>query len=235
MVKVIKFASNAIDKIVSIILVLFLLIGIYILYDNIYIFYDARLEKVIGFKPDNKAQAIALKKDLSEECVAWITIDGSSIDYPIMQADDNMKYLNKDPYGEYSLSGSIFLDFRNNSEFQDQYSLLYGHHMDNEYMFGALDNWFKKDYFDSHLTGELILTSTGKSYDFHIFAIGYAYTTDNVIFNPENHYPLDYITENSTYYNEPIEKDGKILILSTCVGANSTKRIILSGILRERG
>lgn len=42
--------------------------------------------------------------------VAWLTIDDTKIDYPVMQGKDNTEYLNKDPYGDYALAGSIFLD-----------------------------------------------------------------------------------------------------------------------------
>lgn len=55
-----------------------------------------------------------------------------------MQGEDNMEYLNKDPYGDYSLSGSIYMDSRNTSDMSDDYLLLYGHHMENDYMFGSI-------------------------------------------------------------------------------------------------
>ncbi|MBR1845920.1 MAG: class B sortase, partial [Oscillospiraceae bacterium] len=63
-----------------------------------------------------------------------------------MQGETNGKYLNTDPYGEYSLSGSIFLDSRNAGDFSDSYSLVYGHHMADGMMFGALDAFFDEGY-----------------------------------------------------------------------------------------
>lgn len=78
-----------------------------------------------------------------------MTIDDTNIDYPVMQGEDNNEYLNKDPFGNYALSGSIFLDRRNNPEFKDYYSLIYGHHMEHGMMFGAIDEYLNEDYFNS--------------------------------------------------------------------------------------
>lgn len=232
--KIINFTSRAIDKIVSLILILCLLIGVYVIYDNIYVFNDASGNKTIKYRPDNAEQASEVLQELSKDCVAWIKLDDSPVDYPVMQGKDNSKYLSLDPYGNYSLSGSIFLDSRNSKDFSDKYNLLYGHHMANNLMFGALDLWLKRDYFDSHLTGELI-TSSGVSYEIYIFAVGYSDTKDDEIFNPSSgHYPLQYIKEHSTFFNTPISENGKIIVLSTCTQAASTERLILCGILKGR-
>ena len=78
--------------------------------------------------------------------VGWIVVDDTNIDYPVMQGYDNSQYLNLDPYGEYSLSGSIFLDSRNSSDFTDPYSIIYGHHMEYGKMFGAIDDYLDDQY-----------------------------------------------------------------------------------------
>ena len=88
---------------------------------------------------------------------AWLTVDGTKIDYPVVQGETNLEYINQDIYGEFALSGSIFLDSRNDRKFIDSYSLLYGHHMDNGAMFGDVMNYKEKEYFESHKTGTLYL------------------------------------------------------------------------------
>lgn len=52
--------------------------------------------------------------------------------------------------GSYSASGSIFLDTTNNSQFQDNNSILYGHHMRNGSMFASIEYYKKQDYYDEH-------------------------------------------------------------------------------------
>lgn len=55
-----------------------------------------------------------------------------------------MEYINKDVYGEFSLSGSIFLSCMNKKDFSDNYNLVYGHHMANGGMFGDVVSFTEK-------------------------------------------------------------------------------------------
>ena len=66
---------------------------------------------------------------LNKDVVGWITIFDTHISYPVVQGKDNQEYLNKDVFGKFSFSGSIFLDYRNACDFTDSYSIIYGHHM----------------------------------------------------------------------------------------------------------
>ncbi len=229
--KVINKALVIIDDLIDRIMVLFILLifmlGAYFTVDSAFVFYNASTERIISFKPDAGDTAEGLKKSLSEDCIGWITLDDSPIDYPIMQGEDNNTYLNRNAYGEYSLAGSIYLDANNSDDFSDEYSLLYGHHMEGDYMFGSLYKWQDKEYFNKHLNGTV--TAKDKIYTFKAFAFGEADATDPVIFNPAYSYPLRYLRSNADIFYEP---DGdNILILSTCVDAVSNRRHILAGTL----
>ncbi len=152
--KMIVFADKVFDRIVILASLLFFLVCIYAMYDAAMVYYNANDSSVLKYKPDLNNPEIL--REISEDAIAWITVDNTKIDYPVMQGKNNKEYLNKNPFGRYSLSGSIFLDARNKSDFSDRYSLLYGHHMDYGAMFGALDEFKDKEYFDSHRTGQLI-------------------------------------------------------------------------------
>lgn len=102
--------------------------------------------------------------------VAWLCIDGTGIDAPVMQGSDNYEYLNRDPYGNASVSGSIFLDSACAPDFSDAYSLIYGHHMERGLMFGALDAFLDEAYFDSHRTGTLTAVS-GQTWNLTLAAV----------------------------------------------------------------
>lgn len=109
---------------------LVMLIGLWQVYDNYYMFNHTLDKSVLQYKPDPDDPAAAEDSPIAEDMVAWLTIDGTNIDYPVMQGKDNTYYLNTDPFGAYSLSGSIFLDSRCSRDFSDSYSIIYGHHMD---------------------------------------------------------------------------------------------------------
>ncbi len=91
--------------------------------------------------------------------VAWIRIFETHIDYPVMQASDNKWYLNHDHLNREATNGSIFLDCRNDSNFLDSISIVYGHRMNGDLMFSDIAKYDNPDYFREHESGELILRS----------------------------------------------------------------------------
>ena len=162
--------------------------------------------------------------------MAWLTIDGTPIDYPIMQGPDNFYYLNVDPLGNYSLSGSIFLDYRNDG-FNDDYSVVYGHHMEHGLMFGALDMYSNIEYFYTHRTGKII--ADGKEYDLNIFASGMI-NADDVLFTvPQGRdTALEHIRSVSNIFAEP--KGGRIVALTTCTSdPSSSERFVVFTEIRN--
>ena len=158
-----KTMNRAYEKTMLLIFIIALLICIYALYDTWYVFDHANDKSYLKFKPGVEEENGAVSESpITSDMVGWITMDDTNIDYPIMQGEDNTEYLNKDPYGKFSLSGSIFLDSRNNSAFTDEYSLIYGHHMEYGVMFGALDDYLDEDYLQSHRHGQLLVGRDGK-------------------------------------------------------------------------
>ncbi len=234
--KAVIFLDKLFDRIVILASLLFFLICIYAMYDAAMIYYNANDTSVLKYKPDlSNPEVLA---EISKDAIAWITVDGTSIDYPVMQGKDNSEYLNKNPFGKYSLSGSIFLDSRNSGDFSDGYSMLYGHHMEYGAMFGALDEFKSKEYFDSHRTGQLIAVG-GKTYSIRFFAAAMVQATDHVVFNPANTTPDSLVTMLSggdAMFYEPPETDGelKIIALSTCQSADTIDRMVIFGVMEEK-
>lgn len=113
---------------------------------------------------------------------AWVTLDDTRIDYPVLQGKTNLDYINTDVYGNFALAGSIFLDARNDPDFADPYSILYGHHMENSGMFGDLDLYKEHTFFANHQTGTLILPD--RTYDLQIFAYLLVSASEERIFDP---------------------------------------------------
>lgn len=232
--KSVIFAHKSIDRIVAVVSLVLFLICLYAMIDAYMVYTGASDTSILKYKPQlGNAEVLS---ELSEDAVAWLTVDNTKIDYPVMQGKTNEEYLNKDPYGKYSLSGSIFLDSRNNRDFTDDYSLVYGHHMEYGVMFGALDEYTDKEYFDTHKTGTLIVEN-GKSYKISMFASCKAQATESVIFDPDvsrNKTLLDYLKKHALIYNaQEVSENSKIIALSTCQSAENTERMIVFGTLNE--
>ena len=163
---------------------------------------------------------MAINKDVA----GWITIDDTHIDYPVVQGKDDMEYINKDVYGEFSLSGSIFLSCMNKKDFSDNYNLVYGHHMANGGMFGD------------------VLYLPDKTMHIDLFACMKTSASDSKVYNPQNISKtsesfksfLDYVREAAICYRDSGRQDtGQIIGLSTCSEAVTNGRVILFGRLSE--
>ena len=230
--KSIIVAHKSINIIVVIVSLLLFLICLYALIDAVMIYNGANDSGIMKYKP--AAGNTEELRELSADAVAWITVDGTRIDYPVMQGKTNAEYLNKDPYGEFSLSGSIFLDSRNDSSFRDPYSLVYGHHMEYGAMFGALDKYKDKTYFDAHRTGSLTVVN-GEEYHIKFFAVCKAQATEKVIFDPpesSNQALLEYLNKHAVIYDpRGVSAGSKLIALSTCQSAESNERMIVFGVL----
>lgn len=225
-----KTMNRAYEKTMLLIFIIALLICIYALYDTWYVFDHANDKSYLKFKPGVEEENGAVSESpITSDMVGWITMDDTNIDYPIMQGEDNTAYLNKDPYGKFSLSGSIFLDSRNNSAFTDEYSLIYGHHMEYGVMFGALDDYLDEDYLNSHRHGQLLVGRDGKvMYELEAFYAMSADAKDDFIFNPENYEELyAFLREKG------MDIKHRVLCLSTCAGDTSTTRIVVFAYILE--
>ncbi len=86
----------------------------------------------------------------NKKLIGWVKIDDTNIDYPVMQTSDNEYYQNHNLNQEYDKNGSIFMDkdcdvLRPSTNF-----ILYGHHMKSGQMFGNLDLYEDKSYYEEH-------------------------------------------------------------------------------------
>ncbi len=97
--------------------------------------------ELLQFKPAADGENGASFEELlaiNSDVKAWLTLDNTAIDYPVVQGENNFSYINTDVYGDFALAGSIFLDSDCDGSFHDPYSLLYGHHMENSKMLEIL-------------------------------------------------------------------------------------------------
>lgn len=231
----ILFMSDTIDRVVLLICLFMMLIGVYALYDSFMVFDLATDDSILKYKPGYESDNSEITKEIQGTMAAWITVDGTGIDYPIMQGKDNIEYLNKDPFGDYALSGSIFLDARNSVDFSDHYSLIYGHHMEKGMMFGALDAFLSKKFFNKHTEGTLIIN--GVEHTLRIFAVVEAEATVKELFAPTEHdkEALPYIKKHALYINEKnILREGESLVgLSTCKYPDTQDRTIVYAALER--
>ncbi len=205
------------------------LTGGYLVYDTLTLMRHAQDPTLKTYRPE-ESMALQEERQIGPEQVAWITIEGTGVDFPVMQSTDNIKYLQMDPYGEDSMSGSIFLDCRNAADLSDPYSIVYGHHMEHGLMFGALDDFRSESFILKHREGRITTRQT--CYAFRIFCTVEADATSSGLFRPLSRTEaLEALQESSLWYEAPDE--GRIVALSTCMGAERSARFLVVGTIEE--
>jgi sortase B len=228
--RIVRWLDRITDRILIFLCVILLLLGGYALLDTIHIYYHANDKSLLNYKPEVDENGIVRDPVSLPGAVGWLTLGDTNIDYPIMQGLDNSAYLNKDPYGNYSLSGSLFLDANNASDFTDQYSMIYGHHMEHDAMFGALEEFLNEDYFAKHRSGSIIIGN--KSYKLILFAALECNAYQKEIFDVKYGGALTYIKENAgIYYDGVADEYSQILAMSTCQEADSDQRTVIFAVI----
>lgn len=217
-----KSLEQTVDTITMAIFFILFFLGAYALLDAHLVNQDADMdEKIISLAPDAVGGEInfAELKAINPEIIGWIKLDNTNINYPIVQGKDNSKYLIHGYDDEYNASGAIFMDSRNN-EWQDDYTIIYGHHLDSSKMFGELTKYAEKTFFNDHTTGTLYTEEA----NFHLEALSYSVINTN----STSIYQLDI---NKNHHNDTIQSElmktaiqftdsdsisEKIILLSTC-------------------
>ena len=180
LLKTLKAGNGLVSALAGLLAVVLILYSGYVLYDSFATEYGAYSDNqdLLKYKPVVMANGKAAEgaEDLSAvnaDYRAWLTVDNTQIDYPVVQGRDDLFYASHDAYGGPSLSGAIYLAAANSPNFRDSYSVVYGHHMDNGAMFGSLDRFRDSGYFHEHQAGTVI--TKDNVYTLTLFAVA---TTD---------------------------------------------------------
>lgn len=171
----------------------------------------------------------------NKDIVGWLKIDNTTINYPIMQnINDPNYYLHRDFYKNYSSYGTPYMAKQCNLNSDN--IVIYGHHMKNNKMFGELEKYKSKDFYNNHKI--ITFTTLEKEYSYEIFAVFkttvYTKNTfryyENINFENKKMYN-DFINicKDKSLYQTGIEiKDKeKLITLSTCEYSNKNSRLVI--------
>lgn len=175
-------------------------------------------------------------KNQNPDTIGWIYYPVLGINYPIMQDKDNKYYITHTYQGEKNAAGSIFLDMNASSDFSDDNSLIYGHNMKNGAMFGSLKNIRNTEIVKNNPYIWIFIDNI--AFRYQIFSWHDAKVTDEsfqTIFDTseDKQEYLDYIERIAEYkLGVSIEKEDKIITLSTCT-SDSSVRFLVHGVLTD--
>ena len=180
----------------------------------------------------------ALLKE-NEDTVAWIRFDEPAvINYPVVKSADNNEYLTKTFTANDNKLGAIFVDMRNNSDFSDRNTFIYGHHLNvGGEMFSELLEYDSESFCKKH-PNFYIYTPDGKVRTYKVFSAG-------VVKDTADNYKIEYAAdadyeaylklceESSNYKVEDVEltAQSQIVSLSTCTNVRDDERFLVQGVL----
>ena len=175
---------------------------------------------------------------INEDVVGWIYQDGTAVNYPVVQGVDNQEYLYWLINGDYNSAGTPFMDYRNEPDFSDRNTVVYGHNMNNGTMFADFHKYIDQEYYDEHPT-MLLLTPEG-DYIVEFFA-GYISTLDTnawqMQFESDEEYSawLETAISRSAFESDVVPTaEDRVLTLSTCSDSAAKTRFVLLGVLRPQ-
>ena len=193
--------------------------------------------------PENPINFTDIQAKNPDVC-AWIQVDGTIIDYPILQStpqnDDNF-YLDHDINGEKKKAGSIYIQKLNHDDFSDPNTVIYGHNMLNGTMFGQLKKFRGKEFFDQnryiyiYTPGHILKYEIISAFvydDRHILnSFNFNVDSDckdffNTCVNPQS------LTKQVTD-NAELTLFDKIITLSTCTSNDSERYLVIGKLISD--
>jgi len=183
--------------------------------------------------PDLKIDFASLNK-LNSDVKGWLYSENLGINYPVLQAEDNDKYLRADLYGNWLISGTVFVDYRCGEVGENKNYIIYGHNMDNGTMFGSFLDYRDQAYYEAHPTIDYL---TPSGYHKIELVAGLVVNKTDVIY-----YPDPFKEDLDAYLAEALEnsvfdsgldfgEDDRLVILSTCSYEHDNARFVLIGRL----
>lgn len=165
----------------------------------------------------------------NSDTVGWIKVEGTKVNYPVVQSDDNDYYLKHAFNGNKNAGGWIFADYRVNFKDFGKNTIIYGHNMSNLTMFGSIPYMLKSNYLNNSSKHYIKISTPSSNSVWKVFSI---YTIEPEVYYLKTNFKtepydkfLTTIKNRSIHdFGTDVTTDDKIITLSTCTN-RGTKRI----------
>lgn len=176
-------------------------------------------------------------RETNEDVIGWLCIPETDISYPLVQGTDNDYYL-KHTWDKKSNSvGSVYMEYQNAADFSDFNTIIYGHNMYDDSMFGGLSKYKNTKYWKEHPSIYVVNDDGVHRYD--IFA-AYKADVDSIAYGMV----IETTRRKTEFIRLSLEEsvldtgiypttEDKILTISTCSGSGYGTRWIVQGVLGQ--
>lgn len=178
-------------------------------------------------------------RKINSQTVAWITVPGADISYPVVQAADDEYYLKHNFRGEEDLFGCIFLEHDIKKNFTDSHSILYGHNIEGNMMFANLNRYEQPEFLKK--CPEIEITTPKRKFLYKIFSVEQASSKSPAfeygykLSSPAYRRQLSILKNNSMYDTgvEPDERERMVTLITCNSRLDKEIRMAVHGICHE--
>lgn len=173
-------------------------------------------------------------KQENSDTVAWLKVENTNIEIPVVQAKDNSYYLTHNFNKKYNVAGWVFADYKNKFDETDKNIVVYGHNMRDDSMFGSLKNVIKEEWYDNKDNQYITFITENEYQTYQIFSIYQAEKEDYYIqteFSDDEFSKfINTIKQRSKKdFNVNVSNEDTLLTLSTCAN-NNKYRVVLHSV-----
>ena len=178
-------------------------------------------------------------QSVNSEVKGWIWIYDTVVNYPLVQSGrNNDAYLHKTYDGTSNSSGSIFMDYRNTSDYSDDNTVIYGHNMKNGKMFACLKKFGNQEFYDGHREFYIMTPEGNRRYEivaaFQTDALSNIYDRNFASREAKEAWLQKVIRSSAVMTEVETSAEDSFVTLSTCVSGNDYRaRFVVIGRLAE--
>lgn len=171
-------------------------------------------------------------KEQNNETIAWIKVNNTNVEYPVVKTTNNSFYLNHSFDKSKNLAGWIFADCKNKFDNTDKNIVIYGHNMRDGSMFGSMKNILNSDWYENEENTNITLFTENEKCIYKVFSVYKIESEDYYIkteFSNDSEFEkfIETLKKRSIKnFNIDISKEDSILTLSTCAN-NNKYRVVL--------
>ena len=167
----------------------------------------------------------------NDDIVAYLRINDSNIDFPIVLTDNNTHYLTHDLRNQYNVAGSAFMDYDSQISPLGHNTVIYAHNMRDQSMFHDLRYYRDEEYFNTHNSVSLLTlyeNTLWEIFSFYETTIDFLYNTTEFIDIDEFLAFANVLKEKSLHPSDvEFTENSRILTLSTCTNRNADSRYVV--------
>lgn len=171
-------------------------------------------------------------KEQNNETIAWLKVNNTNIEYPVVKGTNNSFYLNHSFDKSSNSAGWIFADYKNKFDNTDKNIVIYGHNMRDGSMFGSMLNILNSKWYENEENTNITLYTENEKSIYKVFSVYKIENEDYYIkteFKNGNEFEgfIKNLKKRSIKdFNVDVSKDDNILTLSTCAN-NNKYRVVL--------